>query len=104
MQVLKVILYILAGLILLLGLYAGISLMVSASHTIANILMPFQLFGNQTISNALAPTLSAFFINLGVIIILMAVILSSMLFGLARLINHILNLETRLARLEARSQ
>lgn len=103
LQILKTILYILAGLILAVGLIAGISLMTGADNIVANVLLPFQLMGGEVSSNLIAPLLSGFFINLGVFILIFALILSALLYATGRLIGHIALLETRLAQLEAGS-
>ncbi len=103
-EVLKIVIYLFAGLILVVGLVAGISLMISAPHIVANMLIPFQLFGSQAISNAIGPTLTGFLTNLGVAVILVAMIISGLVAGLGLLVGRIAFLETRLARLEAQSR
>jgi hypothetical protein len=101
LQIIKVILYILAGLVLLVGMIIGISLMSSADRLVANVLLPIQLLGIEAISNSLAPLLNAFLFNLGVAILIFTLIISALLYGLGHLINHIVRLEMRLACLEA---
>ena len=99
---LKTVLHILAGLVLVFGLIAGISLMTGASSTAANLLLPLQLLGGGTFSNLIAPMLSGFFINLGVFTLIVSLVLSALLCAVGRLIGHITHLETRLAYLEAK--
>ena len=102
LQVLKYVLYILAGLVLVVGLIGGISLMTSAKTMAANLILPLQLLGGGAMSNVIAPMLSGFFINLGVFTLVISLVLSTSLYALGRLIGHIVHLETRLASLEAR--
>ena len=102
LNILKTVLYILAGLVLVLGLIAGISLISGASSTAANLLLPLQLLGGGTFSNPIAPMLSGFFINLGVFTLIVSLVLSALLYAVGRLIGHIAHLETRLAYLEAK--
>jgi len=101
-HIIKTILYVMAWIILVLGLIAGISLMVSTSTIVSNAVIPFSIFGNQAIPNLIAPILTSFLINLGVVILIVAVALSALLYAIGRLLNHITQLEERLARLEAR--
>ena len=100
--ILKTVLYILAGLVLALGLIAGISLMVSAAGIVANLLLPLQLLGGGAISNLIAPMLSGSLINIGVVTLILTLLLSALLYAVGRLIGHTALLEARLARLEAR--
>lgn len=102
LQILKVALYILAALILVPGLITGVSLMISASAMIENILLPLQLIGGEILHNMLAPTLTGFLFNLGIVIIILSLFLSGLLVAVALLIGHIAQLEARLAYLEAR--
>lgn len=101
LQILKIVLYVLAGLVLALGLVAGISILVSANHVVQNLLLPFQLMGNQAVSNLITPLVSGFMINLGVAVLVLTAIFSALLYGLGRLIGRVALLEARLARLEA---
>jgi hypothetical protein len=102
LQILKTILYILAGLVLAAGLIAGISLMAGANSMVANALVPLQVLGGGAISNMIGPMLSAFLINLGVVTIVITLIISALLYAVGRLIGHTASLEARLARLEGR--
>jgi hypothetical protein len=102
LPILKTILYILAGLVLVVGLIAGISLVTSATYFAANLLLPLQLLGLGETSGLIAPMLSGFFINLGVFTLILTFVLSALLYGLGRLFGHITSLERRLASLEAR--
>ena len=102
LQIVKTILYILAGIVLVLGLIAGISLMTGARSMVGNALMPLQFLGNGAISNLVAPMLSTFLINLGVASLVLSAIISALFYAVGRLIGHIFQLETRLARLEAK--
>jgi hypothetical protein len=100
-QILKTVLYILAVIVLVPGLIAGISMITGADNLVANAIMPFQLLGSEIINSLLAPTLRGFLINLGIGIVVISLILSALLYGLGRLIGHVAYLEARLARLEA---
>lgn len=102
LPILKTILYILAGLVLVVGLIAGISLVTSATYFAANLLLPLHLLGLGETSGLIAPMLSGFFINLGVFTLIVSLVLSALLYAVGRLIGHIAHLETRLAYLEAR--
>lgn len=103
LQILRVVLYILAGTILTFGLIGAISLMTSASHVAANLALPFQLMGNQAISSMITPLLSGFLINLGVIVLVVSLALSALLYTLVRLIAHVAQLELRVSELEKRN-
>jgi len=103
LTILKVIFYLLAGLVLLLGLVAGISLMSGAGRAVENATLPLQMLGGEVIANLVAPMLSGFLTNLGIAVLVFSVLLSALLYGIGRLLGHIANLEARLARLEAGS-
>lgn len=103
LQILKIVLYILAGLILAAGLIAGISVMVSTDRVVQSLLMPLQLMGNQAVTNMIAPMITAFLFNLGLILLILAAIFSALLYGLGRLLGHVSILEARLARLEGKT-
>lgn len=99
-DILKAISYILAGIVLALGLTAGLSLMASASN-VHNLLLPLQLMGMDIIANLIAPYLTGLITGLGVVALIVSLVLSLLLFAVGRLLGHINALETRLARLEA---
>lgn len=101
LQILKVVLYVLSGLILAAGLIIGISILTSANSLVQNLVIPFQLMGNQVITNLVTPLVSGVMINLGIIVLVLSVIFSTLLYGLGRLIGHVALLEARVARLEA---
>ena len=101
LHLLKLALYVLAGLIFVLGMILGISLLTSANVIVANFLLPFQLMGAGQIANSFSSLLSGIFINLGVIAIVLTLVLSALLYAVGRLLGHLAELETRLARLEA---
>jgi hypothetical protein len=82
-------------------LIAGISLIASAAN-IHNILLPFQLLGSGAFSNLIAPMLSSFLINLGIVTIILTLILTALLYAVGLLLGHIALLEGRLVCLEAR--
>jgi hypothetical protein len=103
LTIIKTFFYILAGLILLLGLVAGISLMASASQVAANATLPLQIFGGGAISNLISPLLSGFLTNLGIGVMVVSLLLSALLYAVGRLLGHTASLEARLARLESRS-
>ena len=98
---LKFALYLLAGLVLVLGLIGGVSLLSSARLMVANFLLPFQLMGIGQISDSFSPLLSGLFINLGIVAIVISLILSALLYTAARLLGRLADLEARLSRLEA---
>jgi hypothetical protein len=100
LQILKTVLYLLAALILVLGLIAGFSLAASADHVAANVMLPFQLLGGSPIADLFSSMLSRFLINLGIVVMVLSVLLSALLYGVGRLIQHVTHLEARLARLE----
>lgn len=102
LQILKTISYVLAGLVLALGVAAGISLLASASN-VHNLLLPLQLMGADVLANLITPYLSGLISGLGVVSMLVSLVLSLLLFAVGRLLAHIAGLETRLARLEAQS-
>lgn len=99
--VLKYALYLLAGLVLVLGLIGGVSLLSSARLMVANFLLPFQLMGIGQISDSFSPLLTGLFINLGIVAIVISLILSALLYTAARLLGRLADLEARLSRLEA---
>lgn len=99
LQILKTISYVLAGLVLALGVAAGLSLLASASN-VHNILLPLQLMGADVLANLITPYLSGLISGLGVVSMLVSLVLSLLLFAVGRLLAHIAGLETRLARLE----
>lgn len=101
LPILKAVFYVLAGLILLLGLIAGISLLGSAGRVAENAVLPLQILGGGAISNLIAPLLSGFLTNLGIAVLVFALILSALLYAVGRLLGHIASLEARLLRLEA---
>ena len=98
---LKTILYILAGLVLALGLVTGFSLIGSAQTLAANLILPVQLLGGGPISNLLSSLFTSFLINLGIVVLIVSAVLSLLLYGVGRLSAKVISLETRLARLEA---
>lgn len=97
---LKVTLYFLAGIVLALGLVAGISLLTSASN-VRNSLMPLQILGGDVIVNLVAPYLSGLIRGLGFVSLGVSIVLSLLLFALGRLLGRVASLEERLASLEA---
>jgi hypothetical protein len=103
MQIVKTFLYILAGLVLVLGLIASLSLLAGSTNIAANLSLPLQLLGGGAFSNLIVPMLSAFLVNLGLACLLLTLILSALLYAVGRLIGHIALLEARLARLETGS-
>jgi hypothetical protein len=87
--------------VLALGLVAGISLISSAAGLAANALLSLQLLGGGALSNLIAPMLNGFLTNLGLAAVLISLALSAALYALGRLTGRVLQLEARLARLEA---
>ena len=103
LSILKVVFYVLAGLITLLGLVAGISLMSSAGRVAENATLPLMILGGGAISNLIAPMLAGLLTNLGIAVLVFCILLSALLYATGRLLGHITLLEARLARLEAGS-
>jgi hypothetical protein len=99
-HVLKTILYVLAGLVLALGLVTGFSLIGSAQTLAANLILPVQILGGGAISNLLSSLFSGFLINLGIVVIIVSTVLSLLLYAVGRLSAQVISLESRLARLE----
>jgi hypothetical protein len=102
LHALKLVLYILAGLVLALGLIAGISLIAAASN-VHNLLVPFQLMGADAIANLIAPYLTSLIRGLGVFVLIVSLVLSILLFAVGRLLAHMAALESRIAHLEAQT-
>jgi hypothetical protein len=100
---LRTVLYVLAGLVLALGLLAGLSLMTSASNMVANLVLPLQLVGAEVASNLILPMLSGLFTNLGIFILVLSFTLSGLLYALGRKTGHIAALEERIVQLEVKS-
>jgi hypothetical protein len=102
LQLFQTALNLLAALILVLGLIAGINMITGADNIVANTLMPLAFFGSDAIINMISPLFTGFIINLGIITIIVTIVLSALVYGIGRLIGYIARLEARLARLEAR--
>lgn len=103
LKLFKTILYILAVIVLIAGLLAGLSLMTSASRMVANMLLPLQLMGGSSATDMISPMFSGIFINTGLAVLLVSLVLSALLYAVARLIGHILRLDERVLHLENRS-
>jgi hypothetical protein len=103
LHILKTIAYILAGLVLALGLIVGISLLATSAN-VQNMLMPLQLLGGNAISNLIAPFLRSLVSGLGVFSLIVSLVLSLLLYTAGRLLGTIVSLEERLARLEAHAE
>jgi len=99
--ILTTVLYVLAMLVLVLGGFAGVSLISSASSMMANFLMPLQIMGAGDIANLFTPMFTGVFINLGIVALILSAILSALLYATGRLLGRIADLEARLARLES---
>jgi hypothetical protein len=80
----------------------SLSLMTSAGNMVANLVMPLHIMGGEVFSNLIAPMLTGFLINLGIVILILALIFGALLYSTGRLIGHILLLEERLGRLEGK--
>lgn len=100
LNILKTTAYLLAGLVLLIGLITGLSLIASAGN-IHNLLLPLQLMGAEAIVNLISPFLTNLIGGLGVLILIICLVLSLLLFVAGRLLGHVASLEVRLAQLEA---
>lgn len=100
LEILKISLYVIAGLVLVLGLFAGISLIASAAN-VRNLLMSFQFMGTQAISNLIAPYFTGLMNGLGVFVSVISLVLSLLLFAVGRLLGYFVDLEGRLVALEA---
>jgi hypothetical protein len=103
LHMLRIVLYVLAGLVLALGLIASLSLMTSAANMVANLVLPLQLMGAEVASNLIAPMLTGFFTNLGIFTLVLSFTLSALLYALGRLTGYIAALEARIAQLEVKS-
>jgi hypothetical protein len=103
LYILKTILYLLAGLVLALGLIAGISLIASSAN-VHNLLLPLQLLGSDVIANLVTPYLKGLLSGLGIVVLIISFVLSLLLFAVGRLLGHIADLEARLTRLEAHAE
>jgi hypothetical protein len=101
LPILKTVFYVLAALVLLLGLVAGFSLVSSAGRVAENATLPLQILGGGAISNLIAPVITGFLTNLGIAVLVICALLSALLYGVGRLLGHIALLEARLSRLEA---
>lgn len=99
LAVLRTVVYILAGIVLALGLVVGLSLL-SSSAAVQNILAPFTFAGGEVVSNLIAPYLRSLLSGLGVVTLAISIVLSLLLYGLGRLLGYNLSLEARLRRLE----
>ena len=100
LPILKWTVYILAVVILGLGLIAGFSLL-SSSSAVQNALTPFQAIGGGAIVNLITPYLRSLLSSLGVMTLVISLALSLVLFAVGRLLGRNAGLEARLARLEA---
>jgi hypothetical protein len=102
LNLLKTILYILAALVGIIGLIAGLSLIGSAGR-VDGILIPFQMIGGDIVGNLIAPHLRSLLSSLGVATLIFSLVFSLLLFAVGRLLGHHGELEARLARLEAQA-
>ena len=102
LQVLKKNLYFMSGFILAAGLLTGIGLIAGASRMVANFILPLQIMAGEIIANLVSPMFSGILINTGVVILILALVLSLMFYALGRMVGHIARLEERLAELESR--
>jgi hypothetical protein len=100
LHTLKVISYILAGLVLILGLVASLSLLAGAGN-VQNVLLPLHLMGAEAIANMVAPMLAGLARGFGTVTLILSLVISLLLFTAGRLLGHNASLEARLARLEA---
>lgn len=100
LHIFKTISHMLAGLVLVLGLMAGISLMASASN-VHNVLLPLQVLGAEAVANLVTPFLASLMSGLGVFALIVSLVLSCLLFAAGLLLGRIASLEARLAGLEA---
>ena len=103
LTLLKTIAYVLAAVILALGLMVGFSLL-SGSAGVHNALAPFQAIGGGAIANLLTPYLRGLLSGLGAATLAVSLALSLLLFAVGRLLGHNAGLEARLARLEGAAQ
>jgi hypothetical protein len=102
LHILKIVLYILAGLVLAAGLLVGISLLISSS-SVSNMLLPLTIMGAAAAANLIAPLLTSLLSGMGVFILVITLVLSLLLFTAGRLVGRIASLEVRLGRMEARA-
>lgn len=103
LNILKVTLYILAGLVLAAGLIVGTSLLISSAN-VDNMLLPLTLMGAAVAANLVAPLLTSLISGLGIFVLVISIVLSLLLFTAGSLVGRIASLEVRLGRMEALSK
>jgi hypothetical protein len=95
LKILQVLLYSLAAIILLLGIFGGISL-VSMSSALPNSLISLQVLGLGVFVDLLTGLLGPVLINLGIGVLVIALVMSLLAFSAGRLLGITLELDQRL--------
>lgn len=100
LRVLSVISYVLAGVVLLLGMIMMISL-AGAATNLPNMLIGFQVLGLGPVLDAFIRPVQGALTTAGVIILVVALVLTLLLYAVGRLVGVIRSLVQRVNRLEA---
>jgi hypothetical protein len=101
-NILKTTLYVMAGLVLVLGLFIGLSLLFSAAN-VHNMLFPLTIMGGEVLLNLIVPLLTGLLGWLGGGVLVISLVLSLLLYATGRLVGRISLLNARLAQLESQS-
>ena len=101
LRVLRTILYVLAGVILLIGLAACILLLASAAN-LPSSLMGLRVLGFGPLTDAIAGMLSSALVTLAAMIFIIALILAVLLFAGGKLVERAALANDRLRQLERR--
>jgi hypothetical protein len=98
---LKISLFVMAGLVLTIGLFTGISLLLSATN-VHSMLFPLTILGGEVLSNLIAPFLTGLLSWLGGGVLVISLVLSLLLYATGRLVGRVSILDARVAQLEAK--
>ena len=101
-RVLSVVCYVLAGIVLLLGVALLISFITAASRLGAG-LGPLSILGLEVVLNVLLPPIRSALINIGIVLLVISILLGSLFYAVGRLLSVIRLLLGRVARLEAQA-
>ena len=93
-------LYGLAVVVLVLGLWAGLGLM-SFAASLTGLLPMLQALGSPALSNLVGSALRQGMTTLGLVTVVLAVVLSALLFTAGKLLGRVRDLSDRVAHLEA---
>lgn len=103
LTILRWLLYALAVIVLLLGLYILLVALSAPVALEANMMLIGATFGNSPIVNLLRNLLTSAVSTLGVVLFVLHLAISVSLFALGKLIGHTARLSERIERLEAMS-